>query len=77
VSKSRGIDHLGGKANRDGEVIKGRGDFEMETPRTTEQLAAYMLIVNPVVCPRCLVRYPPGTKTCGVCGKELPLEDGG
>jgi predicted amidophosphoribosyltransferase len=44
----------------------------MQNPGTPERLAAYMFIVNPVVCPKCLVRYPKGTKVCSVCGKEIP-----
>ena len=48
----------------------------MQNPGTPEQLAAYMLIVNPVVCPKCLVRYPKGTNVCSVCGKEIPQKDG-
>jgi len=43
----------------------------MNNPGTPEQLAGYMLIVNPVVCPRCFVRYPAGTKVCKVCGKAI------
>jgi len=59
-------DHRGGKA------IQGAGGALIQNPGTPEQLAAYMLIVNPVVCPKCLVRYPKGTKVCSVCGKEIP-----
>jgi len=44
----------------------------VNNPGTPEQLAGYMLIVNPVVCPTCQVRYPAGTKVCKVCGKEIP-----
>ena len=43
----------------------------MNNPGTPEQLAGYMLIVNPVVCPKCFVRYPAGTKVCKVCGKAI------
>jgi predicted amidophosphoribosyltransferase len=46
----------------------------MPYPNMAEQLAGYMFIVNPIVCPKCLLRYPRGTKVCNVCGKELPKE---
>jgi predicted amidophosphoribosyltransferase len=48
--------------------------FEMINPGTPEQLAAFMLIVNPITCPKCQARYPKGTKICSVCGQELPKE---
>jgi len=31
-----------------------------------------MFVVNPVVCPICIVRCPKDTKTCSVCGTEIP-----
>jgi len=49
--------------------------LEIQNPSTPEQLAAYMFIVNPVVCPKCFVRYPAGTKKCSVCGEEIPQQD--
>ena len=47
----------------------------IQNSSTPEQLAGYMLIVNPVVCPKCKVRYPKGTKVCSVCGKNIPQDD--
>jgi predicted amidophosphoribosyltransferase len=46
----------------------------MGNPSMEQQLAAYVFIVNPIVCPKCFLRYPRGTKVCNVCGKELPKE---
>lgn len=47
----------------------------MENSSMEEQLAAYMFVVNPVVCPKCPVRYPRGTKVRSVCGKDIPQKD--
>lgn len=58
-----------------GKTIQGARGSRMQNAGTPEQLAAYMFIVNPVVCPKCLVRYPKGTKVCSVCGKEIPQKD--
>jgi ribosomal protein L40E len=44
----------------------------MQNPGMQEQLAGYMFVVNPIVCPKCFLRYPKGTKKCKVCGTELP-----
>jgi len=46
----------------------------MVAPNLPEELAGYMLIMNPIVCPKCSRRYPKGTKVCAVCGAELPKE---
>lgn len=54
-------------ANRDSSSESG-----MHNPGTQELLAGYMLVVNPIVCPECFLRYPKGTKVCKVCGAELP-----
>ena len=64
-----------GKNLGGGNAIQGAGGIGMQNPGTPEQLAAYMFIVNPVVCPKCLVRYPKGTKVCSVCGKKIPQKD--
>jgi len=46
----------------------------MLDPNTPAGLAGFMLIVNPIVCPKCFMRYPKGTEVCKVCGTALPKE---
>lgn len=60
---------IAGKAYWNGD---GFGTGIMQNPGVQEQLAGYMLVVNPIVCPKCFLRYPKGTKVCKVCGTELP-----
>lgn|GEM_PF-1534486 len=60
----------GSNLNRSGRI----GTDAMVAPNLPEELAGYMLIMNPIVCPKCSRRYPKGTKVCAVCGAELPKE---
>jgi len=47
---------------------------KMPTPSIEQQLAGYMFIVNPIVCPKCFLRYPRGTDVCRICGTKLPKD---